>query len=321
MPVAGTGALVLLSACGTAVPTEDERPAEGWSFSDGAGNEVTLDEHPQRVVAYSGVASALWDYGYEVVGVFGPVTTAGGQPDPQIGDVDTERVEVISETYGEMSVEKLASLEPDLIVTHAYDDLAWYLPEEVDQIEAVAPLLRIQVTGAGAEELLADHLDLAVALGADPHGEAVAGALHDFDASLAELSAATEDRPALKVVAVSASPENLYVANAAAGGDLELFAEHGVRLPETDAPDTDQFEELSWEEADKYPADLLLQDSRPTSTPLADLADQPTWRTLPAVEAGQVGAWAAETPYSYTRYAEVVRALAADISEAEPLEH
>ncbi|MFC3999409.1 ABC transporter substrate-binding protein [Nocardiopsis sediminis] len=312
--------VVLLTGCGGAPDPAPE--GAGWTYTDGTGEEISLPERPVRVVAYSGVASALWDYGFEVVGVFGPVETAGGGRDPQIGDVDLDRVDVISQTYGEMSIEALAAAEPDLIITKAYDDLDWYLPEgATDQIEAVAPLLRVQINGVSAEQQLADHLDLAVALGADPESDRVAEARDDFEAALAELDTATEARPGLRVVAVSAAPDNFFVANAAAGGELGLYADHGVSLPETGAPDTDQFEQLSWEEADTYPADLLLQDARPGRTTLEELADEPLWRDLPAVEAGQVGDWATETPFSYADYAGIVRALASDIEAAEPLDH
>ncbi|MFC4564953.1 ABC transporter substrate-binding protein [Nocardiopsis mangrovi] len=319
--LAGCACALALTLTGCGVPDSAEEAA-GWTFTDGTGAEVALPERPERVVAYSGIASVLWDYGFEVVGVFGPAETAGGGRDPQIGDVDLDRVEVISQTYGEMSVERLAALEPDLVITQVYDDVDWYLPEGgTDQIEAVAPLARIQMNGVPAEQQLTDHLDLAVALGAEPEDPRVTEARDDFDAALAELDAAVEARPGLRVMAVSAAPENFFVVNSAAGGALGMFADHGVSLPETEAPDTDQFERLSWEEADKYPADLLLQDARPGRTTLAELDDQPLWRDLPAVRAGQVGDWPAETPFGYAAYAEMVSGLAADIEDAEPLDH
>ncbi|WP_158562886.1 ABC transporter substrate-binding protein [Marinitenerispora sediminis] len=315
-------ALALATACGTTEPAADPQAGgEEWTFSDGSGDEVTLPERPQRVVAYSGVAAALWDYGFEVVGVFGPVDGVGGEPAPQIGDVDTEQVETLSQTYDELNIEALAALDPDLIVTHAFDDLLWYLPEDsIDQIEAVAPVAALQVTGVSAEQQLQNHLDLAVALGVDPESADVTEARATYDEALARLDAATEANPDLKVLAVSAAPDSFFVGNAAAGGDLALFQEHGVNFPETSAPDTDEYEQLSWEEADTHPADLILQDARPGRTTVQELADQPIWRGLPAVRAEQVGEWRSETPYSYLRYAETVNALAEDIEESEPLE-
>ncbi|MFC7327025.1 ABC transporter substrate-binding protein [Marinactinospora rubrisoli] len=321
LALAAGAALALATACGGTEPAADTDDTGGeWTFGDGTGDEITLPERPQRVVAYSGVAAALWDYGFEVVGVFGPVDGVGGEPAPQIGDVDTDQVETLSQTYGELSVESLAALEPDLIVTHAFGDLLWYLPENTEQIEAVAPIATLQITGVSAEQQIQNHLDLAVALGVDPEAEQVTEARATYEEAIARLDAATEANPDLRVVPVSASPDDFFVGNAAAGGDLGLFQEHGVNFPETGAPTGDEYEQLGWEQADTYPADLILQDARPDRTPVAELAGLPIWGDLPAVRAGQVGEWRAETPYSYARYAETVSALAEDIENSEPLD-
>ncbi|PSL00910.1 iron complex transport system substrate-binding protein [Murinocardiopsis flavida] len=318
--------LLALAACGTLLaacgaPAPEDRSGD-WRFGDSGDGDVAVElpERPTRVVAYSGVAAALWDYGFEVVGVFGPVKGTGDDRAPQIGDVDTEKVEVLSETYGELGIERLAEVEPDLIVTHAYDDLLWYLPEDkTAQIEAVAPIAAIQVTGVESEKSLKKTADLAVALGVDAESPKIVAARDSFEDALAGLDDAVDANPDLRVTAVSANEADFFVGNAAASAELGLFTRHGVRFPETDAPVKDSFEQLSWEEADKYPTDLLLQDSRPGKVTPAELADIGTWRKLPAVEADQVGAWEVETPYSYDRYAGVVTRLAGEINDADRL--
>lgn len=309
----------LLAACGAAEPVEQ---SGDWRFGDSGDGDVTvaLPERPTRVVAYSGAAAALWDYGFEVVGVFGPVQGIGDARAPQIGEVDPDKVEVLSETYGELSIERLAEIKPDLIVTHAYDELLWYLPEDkIDQIEAVAPVAAVQVTGVEAETSLQKFADLAVALGVDAESPEITTAREDFDDALAGLDDAVSANPNLRVTAVSANEADFFVGNAVASAELGMFTRHEVRLPETDAPEKDSFEQLSWEEADKYPTDLLLQDSRPGKSTPAELKDIATWRSLPAVKAGQVGAWETETPYSYDKYAKVVGRLVEEINDAEPL--
>jgi iron-desferrioxamine transport system substrate-binding protein len=48
------------------------------------------------------------------------------------------------------------------------------------------------------------------------------------------------------------------------------------------------FEALSWENADKYDAGLIILDSRTQAVQANDLESKPAWRDLPAVKAGQV---------------------------------
>ncbi|MCZ9338869.1 ABC transporter substrate-binding protein, partial [Streptomyces sp. TRM76130] len=57
-----------------------------WSFEDDRGTTVELDEVPTSIVAFTGVAAALHDYGVQVEGVFGPTTTKDGTADVQAGD-------------------------------------------------------------------------------------------------------------------------------------------------------------------------------------------------------------------------------------------
>lgn len=72
---------------------------------------------------------------------------------------------------------------------------------------------------------------------------------------------------------------------------------------------------LSWENADRYPADLILHDGRSYSLqPDVLAADYPTWATLPAVQAGQIHTWNAETVLSHRGFAEAVAALADTIT-------
>ncbi|MFI6013500.1 ABC transporter substrate-binding protein [Streptomyces sp. NPDC051243] len=47
------------------------------------------------------------------------------------------------------------------------------------------------------------------------------------------------------------------------------------------------WEFLSWENADRYHADLIMVDNRSTAMSAEQLAAKATWRQLPAVKAGQ----------------------------------
>ncbi|MGW3553062.1 ABC transporter substrate-binding protein, partial [Streptomyces griseoincarnatus] len=71
----GLGAV--LTACGDddakdgGADTKGAAKSGPWSFKDDRGTTVKLDEAPKNIVAFTGVAAALYDYGIEVKGVFG----------------------------------------------------------------------------------------------------------------------------------------------------------------------------------------------------------------------------------------------------------
>ena len=135
----------LLAACGK---DDAAKPAAGngsgpWSFTDDRGTKVEPAARPTRVVAFTGVAAALIDFGLDkqLVGVFGDTKRADGSADPQAGDLNVESVEILGNVWGEFSLEKYAALRPELLVTHMYDpDALWYVPDESkDKILPLAP--------------------------------------------------------------------------------------------------------------------------------------------------------------------------------------
>ena len=77
------------------------------------------------------------------------------------------------------------------------------------------------------------------------------------------------------------------------------------------------FEALSWENAGKYPADLILLDNRCTALQPKDLAAKPTWAQLPAVKANQVTPWDAVPRFSYAGSAPLLENLATAIRSAK----
>ncbi|MDF3293930.1 hypothetical protein [Streptomyces silvisoli] len=78
-------------------------------------------------------------------------------------------------------------------------------------------------------------------------------------------------------------------------------------------------QKLSWEEADRYPCDLIMLDTRTSSLQLGQLRGNSVWRALPAVRADQIGAWNPEPTLSYGAMARVYDSLATCLSRARPL--
>ena len=82
------------------------------SFIDGRGQEVTIDKNPQRaVVLYNSFLEVWMDNGGSVVGKLEP--TVGQEEIPGIEDA-----EIIGK-LGAISVEKVISVEPDLIILNS----------------------------------------------------------------------------------------------------------------------------------------------------------------------------------------------------------
>jgi iron complex transport system substrate-binding protein len=73
---------------------------------------------------------------------------------------------------------------------------------------------------------------------------------------------------------------------------------------------------VSWENADKYSADLILYDARATALSLDELADIPLWTELPAVQADQLTPWHMEEGVSYKLFTEHIEQLTAAIERS-----
>ncbi|MGC5019252.1 ABC transporter substrate-binding protein [Micromonospora sp. DT47] len=325
---AGGGAALaaLLAGCGeSSDSTTSSKGSTGpWSFTDDRDRQVTAARTPTRVVAFTGVAAALVDFGLDsqVAGVFGETTRKDGSPDPQAGALDVDRVSVLGNVWGEFNVEKYAALRPELLVTHMYDpDALWYVPDESrDKILALAPSVAVATARVPMTRPIARYAELAAALGADLSARKVTDAKARFEAAAESVRRAVSTNPGIRVMAASGSPDLFYVSNPKVSTDLMYFAELGVDIVvPTKLATGDYFESLSWENAGKFPADLILLDNRSTALQPKDLAGKPTWRQLPAVRAGQVTPWDAVPRFSYAGAAPLLENLAAAIRSAKRL--
>lgn len=327
--VLGTSAL--LTACGAQESsdgdTEDDQGTGSgeFSFTDDRGEHVSLDSTPATLVAFIGAAAALTDYGIECTGVFGPTTRDNGEPDVQAGDVDVDSVTILGQEWGEFDVEEYAGLEPDLLITNMFEqDVLWYVPDDsADEITSLAPSIGILVAPTTDEPNLTlttpirRYARLAEALGADLEAASARKAKTRFEEAADTLRQAARDNPGIRVMACSAAADLFYVSSPDAAADLSYFASLGVNLVTPDElDDGGYYQSLSWENADTYPADVLLLDNRSSALQPEDLTDKPTWNRLPAVKADQITSWNCEPRYSYAGCAPLLEELAEAISTA-----
>ncbi|TVL89593.1 ABC transporter substrate-binding protein [Streptomyces sp. SAJ15] len=323
---AAGGALALapvLAACGGDKKDDTAKAGGGsWSFKDDRGRTVTRKKTPERIVAFVSTAAALYDYGIECTGIFGPSSPVHGKPNPQAGDLDVKRLTSLGEAWGAFNIEKYVRLRPDLLVSNMFPapDL-WFVPQDsAKKIQEIAPSVGIDVARTSLLNPLKRTAELAESLGADLRARKVVDAKARFDRAVRTLREAAAANKGLKILAMTADPDNLYVAVPDSYCDLNFYKSLGVEFVEGEKSDKWGFWEfLSWENADKYHADLIMIDNRSSALPRRQLDERPTWRRLPAIKAEQTVDWAMEERFSYAGYAPVLEQLAAAITKSKKL--
>ncbi|WP_307531447.1 ABC transporter substrate-binding protein [Streptomyces umbrinus] len=330
--LAAGGALALgplLAACGDGTDDGDESSRSAgdgggpWSFKDDRGRKAETDSEPKTLVAFVSAAAALHDYGIECKGVFGPTEPIDGKPNPQAGDLDVSKLTSLGTAWGQFNVEKYAALKPDLLISNMFPppDL-WYVPEESrKKIEALAPSVGISIARTSLLNPLRRTAELAESLGADLGAKKVTDAKARFDKASETLREAAGASGGLKVMAMTGDADQMYVAVPDSYSDLNYFKDLGVEFVEGKKSDEWGFWEfLSWENADRHHADLIMIDNRSTALPPKELAKKPTWRQLPAVKAAQTTPWSMEERFSYAGFAPVIERLAAAVRKSKRLD-
>jgi iron complex transport system substrate-binding protein len=261
-------------------------------------------------------------FGIRPVGIY---TDTPIEDDPGLKDLDLDGIEILGEAWGEIDVEKAAELAPDLIVAdwwpvdEAYSGVEDGVKEESKKIAELAPMVGAS-QGDSAVSLIEGYEELAKSLGADLESDTVRAAKERFDDAIAEFRQATASKPGLDALAVSPSTDLLYVAVPEHAPELLDFQRWGLDVIVPDNPDKafPYWENLSWENADKYQPDLLLIDDRSYPANLKQAERQPTWETIDAAVAGAIIPWPGYWVHTYDDYAEQLEALSAEIEQADP---
>ncbi|MGH2584109.1 MAG: ABC transporter substrate-binding protein, partial [Dehalococcoidia bacterium] len=266
-------------------------------------------------------AAALWPFTIRPIAVFGNAPLGDT---PQFAGEDISAIQSVGEVFGEVDIEKMAALDPDLIVTPIWPQQEATSGGIVAEFERrVAPIAPVVAVDAYKpfRRMIDRYQELAAALGVDLGAPAVAEARTRLDAAFAALEAAAKDTRDLRVLALSAGTDQLYVANPSQYSDLQEYQAAGLEF--VVPTDTSGFggiwEALSFEQANKYHADLILYDNRPPGSVLTTLQGVPTWGTLPAVKEGQIAPWYVGTTYRLSFFAQHVEELAGLIQRSRRL--
>jgi iron complex transport system substrate-binding protein len=321
---AGAAALLAaaaLAACGSDSSPSGETAGGPWSFTDGSGETVELDSTPTRIIAHGHAAAALMSFGIKPVGIYADTPV---EEDPGLKDLDLSGIEILGETWGEIDVEKAATLQPDLIVADwwpvekAYSGTEDGVKEASKKIADLAPMVGSS-QGDSVVSLIEGYEDLAESLGADLSEEGVAAEKKRFEDAVAAFEDATAANPGLTALAVSPTTDLLYVAVPKHAPELLDMRRWGLDVTVPDNPDKGfpYWENLSWENADKYQPDLLLMDDRTYPANLRQAEKQPTWDTIEAAAVDSEVPWPAYWLHTYGDYAEQLESLTAAVEEAD----
>lgn len=319
--IAALLATTVLAACGTSASDDAAESGGPWSFTSGDGKKVKADSTPRRIIASGAEAAALMSFGIKPVGIYANTKV---EDDPNLKDLDLSGITILGETWGEIDVEKAASLKPDLIVADwwpaekAYSGLEEGAKAASKKILDLAPIVGVS-QGDSIEKLAQGYEKLAVSLGADVDDPDVAQDKKAFEDAQAEFKKVIAAKPGLSVLAVSPADDLLYVANPKYAPELLDFQRWGLDVINPDKPDKGfpYWENLSWENADKYQPDLLLIDDRAYASTVTQGEKQPTWSNIKAAKAKAYVPWPAYWMHTYGDYAEQLTQLTAAIQKAD----
>ena len=311
---------LVLGACSERASDEATGAASSlrgpWKFTDDRGVEVSLDAPPQRIVAHEYALAALWDYGIRPVGTYGSVSM-GDQP--IFADLDLDGIESIGEVWGEVNLEALAALRPDLIISTYWPSeklLGGVKDGKLEaKMSALAPFVGIDAQ-VPATSTIERFEELAGALGSDLDSPEIAQIHAAYDQAVQGFRSAAESKPGLRAMAVYADPEALYIGKTDDYSDLREYEAWGLEVVSGESADP-YWEIVSWENADRYPVDLILYDARAHAPSLEELDDIPLWTELPAVRAGQLTPWHMEEAVSYRLFTEHIKELGAVVEGSD----
>ncbi len=304
---AGLAASLAVAGCSRSGADDGGVGDAGWSFTDDRGNLIELNSPPRTFVTYTGIAGALWDYGLVPVGVFGALTRSPGSTDTSIsGNLDFSKTDMVGQLWGQVELEKIAALEPDVVIVPQLRGSALLDEANLDAVKGLSSVLFVETATGNIDSIVQDVVQLAVELGADQDLEAQR---EDYRAARERISEVASSLKKSPVLFVSADPDTIRVSRS---GFPILADLTGLGLAVVDPAEGSSVyvEKLAWEMSDHYPADMIFLDDRPSSLQLDSLGTNPAWSNLPAVKAGKVGTWNPEPVLSYAGIARTYNSLA-----------
>lgn len=323
--IASASALTVTALAGSRISAQESTPAASgiqpdgsWTFTDDRGRVIELPEMPTRILAEPGTGIALFNLGIKPVALF-------GYPDVFTLPEELAELPFFDWSTYELDPEWMLEQQPDLIVAQAWtagdpNDLAGIDETTIPGLTAVAPTACILAVVQSLDVTLSRFEELAGALGADLETPELIVAREAFTTASEAVRAAAAEKPGLKVMAVSATPDDIWWANPLSASDLVYFTNLGVNVLPPDDPETRMsglWQQLSWEVIGNYAVDLFLNDDRAYALSLDDLLAHEVFALHPAAKAGQVSDWTIEYVPDYASVTAILEKLATDLRNSE----
>lgn len=215
---------------------------------------------------------------------------------------------------GEVEIEKIAALAPDVVVVPQLRGSALLDDANCDAVQQVSTVLFVETAAGTIDEIVHEVYSLAVEFGSTVD---VGLQRREYEAARTRVSDAAAALGGAPVMFVSADTDAIRVARSGFPILADL-AELGVPIVDPSQGSSAYVEKLSWEMASTHSAHQIFLDDRPSSVRLDDLADNPAWTNIPAVKAGRLGTWNPEPVLSYAGIARTYSALADQLGTFVP---
>lgn len=327
---AATTSVALLSAHSGGFAQSSTPESGEWTFTDDKGVTITLPARPTRIVADVNAAAPLWDFGVKPAALFGWNVMADGTLGEAGGNVDPAGIDIVGDVNEPIRIEPLIAANPDLIITidtslENNPDEYWSIDASLlDQVRGVAPIIAITTTGAANEAGPRDaamnterFAELAGLLGADVESDDLIAARDEYEAAKNRFAEATSANPDITSLFVATGEDVAWVAWEPAWDDLSLYASMGMSIVELESHEG-WWEQISHEQALRYPSDVLFISSRASHT-IEQLKESPAWSQHPAIQADQVYYWNQDFIHSYQGMAEALNHTAEALESSDKI--
>lgn len=268
---------VVLAGCSGTGEGAGSRAGDTRTITDALG-EVTVPVEPERVVSTDFFSSSvLVDVGITPVGVMEGVAEPDSRPDRYVETLGG--VEQLS-TYAEIDVEKVAQLDPDLIIV----DAEFPEPETLERLETIAPLFHVDLSGDWADRALS----IADGVGRLDEAEAQQRDYRERADAVSEEYRDVLDATPLAIVSINTT-ENTWASYAPGGWPTPVWMDVGATFRTPTQGEADTADDWAWvsdEELSKLDnAGMIIVLEKEQ---LARYADNPAWKQLPAVRKNRV---------------------------------
>lgn len=275
--IGGAAAALLLAGCGSG--EQADSPGDTKTVEHAAGTtEVPVS--PERIVSLSdaGLTYTLLDIGVA------PIGSVDAEGVIRAGENDVSEIGTLG-IASEPNVEKIATLEPDLIVGLTTNNSPQY-----ERLSQIAPTVLFDSESMEAQSLFDFHRELADLVGGLAEYEELVGRVDSRTQDLRDrLSSISSELEASAVSIGNDSASEIFVYYGSGAPWSAAFERLGIQLPASMPPSHNYEEEyLSLERVSDFDADaMFILTSTVGENPVEAFLDRPVVASLNAVEKDQ----------------------------------